>query len=374
MRRRAAEWHEFVQMARPRETRPVALRRHEGEQGGSMKVQGVVLAVLAIGAMTGCCECERVPEAAPGGGFPKLVGPYLGQEPPGAEPVLFAPGLVSTGAQELSLCASPDGRELYYFVTGPAYNPRIIMWTRLGASGWTEPSEVEFFSSNRSDSYPFVTPDGEKIFFNSSRSSTGEEAPGHHHEIWVAGRVGEGWGEPRKLDLGGEGTAFGTFPSVAANGNLYFNGGSEASGSDILVSRFDGVGYGLPENLGDAVNSDAGDFHPFIAPDESYLLFDSQREEGGGANDLYISVRDDDGTWGQAQNLGEVVNTEYGDLRPFVTADGLYLFFASNRPVPAQYPDGPLSYEETAALVDGPGNRMQDIYWVSAEMLDAFIK
>ena len=127
-----------------------------------MKKFGVVLALSAIGALVGCCECERAPEAVSEDGFSKLVGPYLGQESPGVEPALFAPSLISTGAQELSLCTSPDGREIYYFVTGPAFNPRIIMWTRSTGIGWTRPSEVEFFSPDRSDSYPFVAPDGQR--------------------------------------------------------------------------------------------------------------------------------------------------------------------------------------------------------------------
>jgi hypothetical protein len=119
---------------------------------------------------------------------------------------------------------------------------------------------------------------------------------------------------------------------VAANGNLYFNGGRNASNSDIYVSRLVDGRYTTPENLGPGVNSDAGDFHPFIAPDETFLLFDSQREQGSfGGNDLYISRRAEDGSWSDAENLGPAVNTASGDLRPFVTGDGKYLFFASSR-------------------------------------------
>ncbi|MBE0664402.1 MAG: hypothetical protein IH584_01170 [Candidatus Aminicenantes bacterium] len=41
--------------------------------------------------------------------FPKLTGPYLGQKPPGTTPELFAPGIVSTGLNELNSVFSPDG-------------------------------------------------------------------------------------------------------------------------------------------------------------------------------------------------------------------------------------------------------------------------
>jgi hypothetical protein len=340
-----------------------------------MKQRMVIGVVMVAVALSWGCKCETQSEAFLEEGPSKLVGPYLGQEPPGAEPALFAPGLVSTGAQELSLCASPDGDEIYFFVTGAAFNPRIIMETRREDSGWSTPREVSFFSSDRSDSYPFVAPDGQRIFFCSNRAGADGEPSGHHPVIWVADREGEGWGEARKLKFGDEESALGTFPSVAANGNLYFNGGSNAAGSDIFVSRFDGEGYGEPENLGEAVNSEEGDFHPYIAPDERYILFDSQREDGGrGSNDLYISVREEDGSWGEAQNLGDVVNTAFGDMRPFVTADGLYLFFASSRPIAREFPENPIQFEELQNLVNGPGNRLQDIYWVSADFLDEFLQ
>jgi hypothetical protein len=64
----------------------------------------------------------------------------------------------------------------------------------------------------------------------------------------------------------------------------------------------------------------------------THCLFDSQREQGSfGGNDLYISHRTQDGLWSDAENLGPAVNTASSDLRPFVTGDGKYLFFASSR-------------------------------------------
>ena len=46
----------------------------------------------------------------------RISGPYLGQAPPGRTPELFAPGVVSTGLDELNSVFSPDGRELYFCV------------------------------------------------------------------------------------------------------------------------------------------------------------------------------------------------------------------------------------------------------------------
>jgi Tol biopolymer transport system component len=284
--------------------------------------------------------------------------------------VVFAPGIISTGGHELSITFSPDGEELFFCATGPTYRPRFIFHSRLEGGVWTAPREAPFSDPGRTDSYPFVTPDGNRVFFCSSRSSGESGARGRHHEIWFVDRNELQWAEPQKIDFGGDLGGFGTCPSVAANGNLYFNGGRGATGSDIFVSRYVDGRYTTPENLGSAVNSGAGDFHPFIAPDESFLLFDSQREgDSFGGNDLFISVRRADGSWSVAENLGPVVNTPSNDLRPCLTGDGKYLFFASSRIREDLVPDQRLDFESISRALHQPGNGLQDIYWVSSEFL-----
>jgi Tol biopolymer transport system component len=325
-----------------------------------MRHQAAFVLLLLAALPVGCRNSEQ---------HPALIGPYLGQEPPGLEPVLFVPGLISTGRQELSISFSPDGRDVYLLTTGPTYTPRYLLHSRMEERGWTDLAEVTFFSADREDSYPFVSPDGRRVFFNSSRPYEG--APERRHrEIWHVDRTADGWGEPVRIRFGDTDRADGAFPSVAANGNLYFNGGSSVTGSDIYYSEFDGERYSEPIRLPDSVNSDGGDFHPFIAPDESYLLFDSVREEDNlGSNDIYIAFRNEDGSWSEAMNLGETVNTEASDLRPFVTADGEYLFFVSNRMVEVEHPATALSAREARDILDRPGNGHQDIYWVSADVI-----
>lgn len=325
-----------------------------------MKQHFTAVLVLLVIPLVACHHSEHAPA---------LTGPYFGQDLPGVEPTLFAPGTISTGGQELSICFAPDGADMYLFVTGPAYRPRYILHSRMEEAGWTDLAEVTFFSPDREDSYPFVAPDGKRVFFNSTRSFEG--APERRHQyIWYVDRTADGWAEPMRLQFAGSNRAEGTFPSVAANGNIYFNGGRDVTGSDIYYSVFDGEGYSEPIRLPDNVNSPGGDFHPFIAPDESYLMFDSIRDENNfGSNDIYITFRNEDGSWQDAINLGEAVNTEASDLRPFVTADGEYLFFVSSRPTEVDHPATPLTAGEVRNVVDGPGNGLQDIYWVSADII-----
>ncbi|MGE3468256.1 MAG: hypothetical protein AB7J13_15160, partial [Pyrinomonadaceae bacterium] len=91
-------------------------------------------------------------------------------------------------------------------------------------------------------------------------------------------------------------------------------------------------------------------FHPFIAPDESYLIFDSKREDGFGDSDIFISYRQQNGEWGAPINLGSKINTEAWEASASVTPDGKYLFFNRNM--------GSDKYENV------------DIFWVSTEVLE----
>jgi Tol biopolymer transport system component len=78
------------------------------------------------------------------------------------------------------------------------------------------------------------------------------------------------------------------------------------------------------------INTKYLEHDPFIAPDESYLLFTSVDRPGGfGTGDLYISSRMKDGTWTEAKNLGKVFNTNGYDFCPIVSPDGKYFFFSS---------------------------------------------
>jgi len=306
--------------------------------------------------------------------FPKLTGPYLGQKPPGMKPEIFAPGIISTGAHELDICFSADGNEVFYSVTGPAFQPRVILSSSTVNTVWSKPQELPFFDPARTDGYPFLTPDGKRLFFNSSRPRGGKdetEVPGSG-DIWTVDRVDGQWDEPRRIDFGDQFKGNRGFASVAQNGNLYFFAMFNGEKPAIYVAKFGNGSYAAPEKLGEGINGPGSiaNFHPYIAPDESYLLFDSRRAEDNlGLNDIYISFRRQDGTWSPAKNLGKSINSPGLDLRPFVTFDGKYLFFASDRKMTMELPPKGPNADEVGHFLNPPGNGSQDIYWVDARII-----
>jgi len=91
--------------------------------------------------------------------------------------------------------------------------------------------------------------------------------------------------------------------------------------------------WGTPVNLGPTVNSPDWDSEPAISADGLSLYFDSGRPGGLGEEDIYVTTRPTkNDPWGTPVNLGPPINSSAWDSEPFITADGLSLYFDSTRP------------------------------------------
>ncbi len=266
-----------------------------------------------------------------------LDAPYLGQTPPGAVPVLFAPGIVSSAkSYEFAVTFTPDGREMY-FTRRPDGGRNAIMVCRWGNDGWTAPEEAGF-SRGYPSNEPFVTPDGRRLYFGSARPRPGQAQP--EYGIWSVERAADGaWGEP-----GYHGP--GMYVSATRDGDLYMTDVTAIVSQDrpVVVYPKSGEGWGAPRRVGGGVNAPTNADHAFVAPDGSYILFDSSGRPGaqGGEGDLHVCFREADGSWSEAYNLGDAINTPGTNFCPSVSPDGKYIFYSMNR----------------------------DIYWVSAKALD----
>jgi Tol biopolymer transport system component len=293
--------------------------------------------------------------------------PYASDQPL-KEPTIFGAGVISTGDDESHPAFMPDGRTLYFLKNTPDFSHWTIVVSRFERGRWGEP-EVAPFSGQYSDADPFITPDGQRFFFISTRPVDGNRK--EDNDIWMMEKNGAGWGSPQHLGPTINSEANEWFPTVADNGALYF--GSERPGgrgsADIWRAPFTQGGYGAAENLGQPVNSRAGEFEPLIAPDESFLIFAAAGREGGfGAFDLYISWLKE-GVWTQPLNLGEGINSSRWDFAPKLSPDGRYFFFASNRSFTDRPLDKRLTYAELIRKLRSPRNGLRDIYQVEASAL-----
>lgn len=133
-------------------------------------------------------------------------------------------------------------------------------------------------------------------------------------------------------------TALDSQPSISADGlSLFFF--SERSGGygnrDIWFARraTTNEGWATVENVGPPVNTSYKDSGPAISADGLTLFFDSDRPGGSGGSDIWVTMRTAKSEpWGTPVNLGSIVNTSSYDAYPSISADGLTLFIQSNRP------------------------------------------
>ena len=185
---------------------------------------------------------------------------------------------------------TPDGNEFYFGASMGGFHYATIAYTKLVDGQWTEPEIVDFCRDGRYlNAEPHITPDGNKLLFLSTRPDPNEPGDEDDQDIWAVDRVGDGWGEPYNLGApvntkGGE-----FFPSVTNDGTLYFTRSPEGTRENYIYrSRLvDGV-YQEPEKLAAPVNVSPLHFNAFIAPDESYLIVPTTREDTLGGIDYYI--------------------------------------------------------------------------------------
>jgi len=223
--------------------------------------------------------------------FPVLEGSYLGQEPPGREPRLFAPGIVSTGMDELNSVFSADGAEFFFSVKVPVRGRHVMLTMKQERGRWSAPTVLPF-SGRYNDADPAPSPGGRTLYFASSRPLT-PGAPEKDWDIWAADRTAGGWGEPRRLDAPVNSEAMEVYPSLAANGTLYFSSGRPVGASMGGIFRAVPVAgrYPTVEAFDSGIVSQYGGGDVFIAPDERTIIFSSSRVGGLGSSDLYVGFR-----------------------------------------------------------------------------------
>ncbi|UCC30550.1 MAG: PD40 domain-containing protein [Phycisphaerales bacterium] len=261
--------------------------------------------------------------------YPALRGPYLGQRPPSTKPEVFAPGIISsTNINHSAPAFSLDGNEVYWsrVLEDP---PRVrILYMQQVEGHWTKPGLAPF-SSNADDDCPVFSPDGRRLYFVSHRPAEDSGLDGKEN-IWYVEKEGPGWKDVKPVSSVVNKMNLHWQVSVSSDYTLYFSASQDKT-TRIYRSRLVDSSYAEPKALPYPINSGSGEETPWVAPDESYIIFSSQRKGGLGGADLYISFRNKQKDWLEPVNLGPKVNSRSYELLPYVSPDQKYLFFVSAR-------------------------------------------
>lgn len=237
------------------------------------------------------------------GKFPLLEGPYIGQTPPGLTPKVFAPVAISSEYRDWGGTFSPDMKEYYFGRRNNESGKTTSVVYKNVNNRWHEtvlgPRENGF-----------ISPDGKTMHIGK-----------RYRE-----RTDNGWSELKSL-----GSPFDDIRimrlTASSKGTYVFDEATRDGNGVLRYSQLVDGKREAPKPLSKEINTGKWTAHPFIAPDESYIIWDSENDGGYGDSDMYISFKQQDGSWGAAINFGDKINTEGEDGGGKVTPDGKYLFF-----------------------------------------------
>lgn len=264
-----------------------------------MKYSTIIFSLFTIGIVTNGCnnngkEDSKQSELSVKEDF------FLGQKPPGLKPELFASGTVSTENLEMPSVIDAKENKFYFIRKLKGEVPKTHVFHNENGD-WQDSVLTDHFGG-------FIDPDGNTLYQGSEYRE----------------RTATGWSEKKSLE-----PLYSEFPimglTVSSEKTYVFD--DHDSIGTIYYSRIVDGRREVPKAFGKEINTGKWTAHPFIAPDESYIIWDSEREGGYGETDLYISFSKNDGSWGDAINMGEEINSEYEDGGGYVTNDGKYFFF-----------------------------------------------
>jgi TolB protein len=257
--------------------------------------------------------------------------PYMGQTCPRTTIRRFPPdnmemlSVANTWWWHGAPVFSPDQKEMFFTKYFDAAS-RIELWyTKLVGTRWTLPVAAPFGNRTVTEGNPVFSPSGDTLWFFSARNGAGG--------IFQTVKLPNGtWSAPTQLNVPiPSGYNMGWTFSMANNRNLYLDLFNSQTQGDISLFQWNGDHYLDPVPLPSEINTSYGDNASFISPDEDFLLFASNRPGSAGLHDLYVSYKNPDNGWTQAQNLGSGINAGHEDAFPWISPDGKFLFYNSAR-------------------------------------------
>ncbi|HET7176368.1 MAG TPA: hypothetical protein VFK21_10225 [Gammaproteobacteria bacterium] len=262
---------------------------------------------------------------------------------PIAAPEIFMPGSLSGPASEDCLSLTPDGSTAVYDISS-GKNVFMVQSHRVNGT-WSKP-EILPYSGAWKDHDPALSPDGSFLVFASNRPlAPGNPPQGNWGTLWKVARMTDGkWGTPQLLPPTVNFSTRTYAPSIAADGSLYFIAPNPAGIMHIFRSQYRDGSYekAVEQAVGDPR---AHEKDPGIAPDESFVVFDSNDlTKKDDPDRLFIAFRDGD-HWGKAIDLGNLVNQDNNPWGSHISTDGKTLYYTSDRTQAVSYPRDPAQAE-----------------------------
>ncbi|GAL83018.1 hypothetical protein MYP_244 [Sporocytophaga myxococcoides] len=181
---------------------------------------------------------------------------------------------------------------------------------------------------------PVISADDSILIFTSRRpGSTGgitDQSGMYFEDLYVSKKTHEGWVKPQNLGFPVNTTSHEASVGISPDGNQLFIYKDNGNGDIYVCSISEDNKWSKPVSVGSEVNSvKYFENGACLSFDGKKLFFASNREGGAGGNDIWVTQKQDNGSWGKPSNLGLPINTEADEESPFMDLDGKTLYFSS---------------------------------------------
>jgi hypothetical protein len=259
------------------------------------------------------------------------------------EPVNLGP-VVNSPFNDIAPAISKDGLSLYFQSNRPAGSfGGLDLWVSQRAhkdAAWRPPVNLgPVINTPFTEGGPSFSRDGHWLFFNSDRPAGGVGGT----DMWVSWRAHTdddfGWEPPVNMgslnSLAGDSTGSYFENDEVGTPLLFFSSNRPLDGvvqGRPYVSAMGPDGSFGPPMVMPELDSPVDDMRPMIRFDGREIILASLRPVSFGARDLWASVRESVfDVWSPPVNLGAIVNSGANDLTPYLSGDGLSLYFGSDR-------------------------------------------
>ncbi|MBL4736434.1 MAG: PD40 domain-containing protein, partial [Flavobacteriales bacterium] len=179
---------------------------------------------------------------------------------------------------------------------------------------------------------PFLTSNDTILIFTSRRENTkgggrADVDAEFFEDVYEAHKYAEGWRPAQSMSRKFNKRTNNAIVGISGDGLKIFMYRDIEGGNIYLTKMIDGK-WSKPKSI-KAINTEFHETSACLSNDERTLYFVSNRPGGLGGHDIYTSTLNDEGEWGEPENMGPLINTEYDEGRVFMHRDGQTLYFSS---------------------------------------------
>ncbi len=246
---------------------------------------------------------------------------YLIDTIPGNLPITYKSDLTPPNMLIHKGIFSPDLNEYYYTLSDKKFEQFNVYYIKKKENTWSKPQKA-FFNSNYNEHGMSFSPDGNTLYFSSTRpvKITGISSTWH---IWKSEKINGQWNAPTFVNIPGLENKLTSHASITNTGTLYFHvSNPDFSEMDIYYSKRLNNKYQEAEKLILPSNIGNGKCTPYISPKEDYIIYATI----GKQLKLMISFNEGDRKWTTPRALNSAINT-LGQGNPSITPDNQFLFF-----------------------------------------------